>query len=306
MRNIRLINKLCPGDCLVMTAAIECLHKQHPGEFQTDIQTSCDDIFKNNPHVKTLENAQEIEMNYPLVNFCNQRPVHFIKGYCDYLAESLGVPIDTHTNRPHIYLSSEEKAWMSQVQEMVGRPIKYWVINAGIKSDYTCKSWGHFNYQNLVDLLYGKIQFVQIGESNHNHEPLENVINLIGKTDARQLMRLCWHAQGGVGPITFIQHIFAAYQKPYVALLGGREPLQWENYPTQTTMSTLGMLPCCQFTGCWKSRVVPLGDNDQKDQNLCELPVIGVETIPKCMAMIEPTDVASSILKYYEGGVLRF
>lgn len=305
-----LKNFQSPGDVLVMTGAIECLRIMYPGKYLIDVDTSCNAIYEGNPGITKLDrkdpDVRVIDMQYPLIHKCNQRPVHFIQGYCDYLSEQLGVPIPPLVNRPQIWLSEKEKKWLPQVHEFTGRPVRYWVINAGIKNDFTNKNWGYHNYQKVVDQTQGLIQWVQIGAREHVHKPLVGVIDMLGKTDARQLIRMCWHAQGGLGPITFVQHIFAAFQKPYVALLGGREPMQWEGYHTQTTMSTLGQLPCCQYEACWKSRTVPLGDNDDKDKSLCALPMFTQSgAIPKCMAMISPDDVVRAVSRYYTGGVIR-
>jgi hypothetical protein len=312
-QKLHLTNFLSPGDCLVMTGAIECLRTQHPGKYRVQVSSSCNAIYENNPGIDLTFGLRDpdvttIGMEYPLIHQSGSRPVHFIQGYVDWLAEKLNIKLNTSTNRPHLFLSSEEQSvWVPQIQEVVGNKIPYWVINAGTKQDYTAKGWGRQNYQEVVNKLRGRIQFVQIGEAGHLHKPLDNVINMLGKTDARQLIRLCWHASGGLGPITFLQHIFAAYEKPYVALLGGRETLAWEHYPTQTTMSTIGQLSCCRFNGCWKSRVVKLNDNDPKDQVLCEFPTYGGEdVIPKCMAMISPDDVIKQMMRYYEGGVLKW
>lgn len=35
------------------------------------------------------------------------------------------------------------------------------------------------------------------------------------------------------GPITLLQHLFAAFEQPYVALLGGREPVMWTQCPAR-------------------------------------------------------------------------
>lgn len=310
-KKIILGNSQSPGDVLVMTGAIECLHEQYPGQYLTGVSTTADQIFENNPHITPLKKSDPdvrfIPMHYPLINSCNQRPVHFLQGYCDYLGEQLGHPIVCTTNQPHLYISDQENAWLPQVHEKTKKPIRYWVINAGTKFDYTAKNWGVQNYQTLAEMLYGKIQFVQIGASEHYHRPLNGVIDLVGKTDIRQLIRLCWHAEGGVGPVTFLHHIMAAFHKPYVCLNGGREPVSWEQYPTATMLNTIGRLPCCQGGGCWRSRTVSLGDGDEKDKSLCELPVFGGEdTIPKCMAMIHPEEVARAIEQYYLGGVLKY
>ncbi len=132
-------------------------------------------------------------------------------------------------------------------------------------------------------------------------------MNLVGRTDVRRLVVLASRAQGGLGPITLLQHLCAAFEKPYVALVGSREPVQWVQYPLQTTLHTLGKLPCCRTRACWRSRVVPLGDGNEHDGSLCERPILGmIRPAGKCMTMIRPADVIRAIEGWYEGGVLTY
>lgn len=197
---------------------------------------------------------------------------------------------------------------MNQVEEhFTHRPTKFWIVNAGVKQDYTLKQWPVEYYQEVIDHFRGTIQFVQVGASEHDHPTLASVINLVGQTDTRQLIRLCYHAQGGIGPITFIQHLFAGFEKPYVALLGGREPVNWVQYPLQTTLHTLGKLPCCRTRSCWRSRAVALNDRSEQDQSLCDSPVLGMaRPVGKCMAIIKPIEVIRAIESCYEGGALTY
>jgi len=304
-----LVNKLCPGDVLVMTAAVESLHLAHPNKYITDVETTAPEIWENNPRARRLTGqvrtkARHLEMNYPLVHQSDQRPVHFLQGYTDFLAEELGHPIPTLTNRPHLFLSEEEKKWLPQVHEETKQPTKYWILNAGTKPDFTAKGWGADNYQEVVNQLKGQVTFVQIGEKHHNHPTLKGVINLVGKTTTRQLIRACYHAQGGLGPSTFIQHIFAAYQKPYVLLLGGREPQHWTAYTSQRTLSTHGALTCCRDKACWKSRTVKLNDGNPQDSSLCTQPTPGPDPIPRCLALISPADTVRAIQTYMNGDAL--
>src|SRR5205807_1627752 len=130
---------------------------------------------------------------------------------------------------------------------------------------FTLKQWPVEHYQQVVDHFRGNVSFVQVGSAEHDHPKLDGVIDLVDRTNTRQLMRLTYHADGGLGPITFLQHLCAAFEKPYVALLGGREPVSWVQYPLQTTLHTLGKLPCCRTKACWKSRVVALHDGGEQD-----------------------------------------
>ena len=204
---------------------------------------------------------------------------------------------------------------MSQVAEQ-GYHGPFWILVAGGKYDFTAKWWNPSSYQKVVDYFLGRIPFVQVGEHSHWHHPLENTLNLIGKTDVRQFVRLMYHASGVVCPVTFAMHLAAAVEtkpeqpknRPCVVIAGGREPPQWEAYPHHQFISTNGALWCCDNGGCWKSRCQLVGDGDLKDQrDLCERPVEIRPNlrIAQCMEMISADDVIRRIEMYLQGGAIR-
>ena len=291
--------RLCPGDEMARTAAVESLHLQYPDEFETDIRTNHPAIWENNPRVTAVADGdgQLIAMEYPAIHTSNQRAESFLNGYVRDLGRKLDRPLELRTNRPHVYLSDDEETWVSQIEQhhTDGKRVPFWIVNAGVKSDFTNKQWPPESYQRVVDATIGRIQWVQVGNGGR-HPKLNGVIDLIGQTDTRQLLRLCFHACGGLGPVTFLQHVMAAFRKPYLCLNGGREPVNWVSYPHQHTFHTIGQLECCRDGGCWKSRTVKLGDNDDKDNSLCEFPILGgVEAFPKCMGLISPESVISTL-----------
>ncbi len=306
VRRYILKNHLSPGDVLCMTAAIYSLRKRHPGRFEIAVNTTAQPLWEHNPDLVPLEEArqrgfEEVQTHYPLVNQSNQRAVHQLQGYCDFLEENLGVEVPLLTNRPHLYLSRAEKEWLNQVQEATGRKQKFWLVCAGRKDDYTAKFAGTEFYQRVVDLLRGRVFFVQVGAKEHHHPPLRNVLNLVGKTDLRQLVRLAYHAEGGLGGTTLLLHLMAAWEKPYVCLLGGREPVPWNAYPKTHLLHTIGLLPCCKDAACWKSRTVKLGDGKKMgdgkelDDSLCSDPVPLDEPVPRCLALLRPEEAAGRI-----------
>jgi ADP-heptose:LPS heptosyltransferase len=289
---------LCPGDILTMTAAVESLHLTYPGEYQTDVRTPSPEIWQHNPRIIKVEDddpqAEKIDLHYPSINRSNQEHIPFLGGYTDDLARKIDRPLTLKVNRPCLYLSDDEKTWIDQVRHHFtdGRKVPFWLVNAGIKSDYTAKAWPVEYYQEVVSRTLGRIQWVQVGAKEHDHPTLDGAISLVGKTDHRQLIRLVWHARGGLGPVTYLQHLCAAWEKPYICLLGGREPVTWTQYPLQHTLHTIGMFSCCQTSACWKSRIVPAGDSSSKDQSLCQWPVIGLaRPVARCMAAIRPDEV---------------
>lgn len=299
-KKLVLQNHLSPGDVVVMTAAVESLHAAYPGEYLTDVRTPVPEIWLNNPWITDIpddEPHEAIKMEYPLIHHSNQRAVNFLEGYAAYLAAVLKRPIPLCTNRPHLYLSEEEKNWMPFVTEHFhgGRRVPYAVLVAGTKNDFTAKQWPVEYYQEVVNRTLGRFQWVQIGDSSHDHPKLKNVIDLVGRTCHRTLQRVVYHAEVGLGPTTYLMHLCAAFEKPYILVAGGREPNTWNSYPRMHNLHTIGTLPCCT-TACWRSRVVRLNDSDTKDLCLCDRPIVGLERpVGQCMSMIKPERVLATL-----------
>lgn len=308
MRRLILQSFQSPGDVLMLTAAVRDLHSAHPGEFQIDVRTSADALWQHNPRLTRLDAAQKgvevLDMHYPLIHQSDHRPVHFLQGYHDDLEQKLGKTIPVTQFRGEIHLTPDEK--QSPPPLGVDLPERFWIVMAGGKHDFTAKWWNPASYQAVVDHFQGRISFVQCGEAGHWHPPLKNVVNLVGKTPLRDFVRLMYHADGVLCPVTFAMHLAAAVEtkpgrpplRPSVVVAGGREPPHWEAYPGHQFLHTVGLLPCCATGGCWKSRCQPIGDGDEKDRhNLCERPVQVTSDlqIPFCMEAITPADVIRRI-----------
>ena len=317
MKRLILRNSLSPGDIVMLTATVRDLHAAYPGEYLTDVRTPVPQLWENNPYLTHLEETdtrvEVIDMHYPLINRSNQGAYHFIHGFTQFLELHLRQRIPVTAFKGDIHISALEKTWMSQVEEL-GYRTPFWIMMAGGKRDYTAKWWDPGGFQQVVDHFRGRIRFVQCGDSDHWHPRLKGVIDFVGKTDMRQFVRLMYHADGVVCPVTMAMHLAAAVetksgrtpQRPCVVIAGGREPTQWEAYPTHQYISTVGALDCCATGGCWKSRCQTVGDGDPKDQDLCvyPTPVRAGVNIPRCMAMIRPEDVIRRIEMYYEGGAI--
>lgn len=252
-------------------------------------------------------------VQYNDIHNCGWSGRHFSTAFHMDLETNLGVSVPQTTLLPDLHLSDEERGWASQVEDTFGYRGPFWLINAGHKSDYPLKQWGFENWQRLVDILADRIQFVQVGELSspealeahhkgkggqivHEHPELRGVLDLRGKTDLRQLIRLTYHAQGAVCGVTCLAHMMAAWRKPCVTIAGGREPRRWESYPMHRYMDTLGQLPCCDYDGCWLD-----GQMKGKENKLCKRMAGGR---PLCMRMITPERVADEVMGYYRGGVL--
>jgi hypothetical protein len=317
MRKLILRNFQSPGDILMLTAAVRDLHLTYPDEFVTDVRTSCPAIWENNPYVTPLEedacDVETIDCEYPLIHKSNDVPYHFIHAFIENLNDRLGLAIRPTRFHGDIHVSDLEKSWFSQIEEILKEPIPFWIVVAGGKFDYTTKWWALDRFQEVVDHFRDRLLFVQVGDNEHYHPPLRNVIDLRGRTDLRQLVRLVYHSQGVLCPVTLLMHLAAAVEvgpfmprhRPCVVVAGGREPTQWEAYPHHQFLHRAGALPCCEHGGCWKSRVLPLGDGDEKDlpENRC---VDVIDNLPRCMDLITTQDVIRAIEIYFEGGVVSY
>jgi ADP-heptose:LPS heptosyltransferase len=318
-RKIILKNHQSPGDILMLTAAVRDLKLSHPN-IQVDVRTSASEIWENNPYLTKLDeknkNVKTYKVDYPLIHTSNQGQHHFIHGFRYDIEKKLNLKIKPTLLKGDIHISEQEKSWISQIEE-TGVKKDFWIIMAGGKYDFTAKWWNPKYYQEVVDHFRNKIIFVQCGEEKHWHPKLYNTINLIGKTDFRQFIRLIYHSIGVVCPVTVAMHLAAAVEtrkrppinRACVVIAGGREPPQWEAYPHHRFLAINGSMDCCDDGGCWKSRCQKVGDGDKKDeQDMCIYPIKIDDDllIPKCMNMIKPKDVIRAIEWYYEGGVIEY
>ncbi len=316
MRKLILRNFQSPGDIVMLTAAVRDLHRCHPGEFITDVRTSCPDLWQNNPLLTPLdEQAPDVtvlDCHYPLIHRSNQEPRHFLDGFVEFLNEQLGLRIRVTAFKGDLYISQAEKDWFSEIAAREGQAPPFWLFASGGKFDFTAKWWDAARYQQVIDNFRGRIQFVQVGEDHHHHPALDGVIDLRGQTTLRQLVRLMYHAEGAISAVSLLMHLAAAVEvkpgmplnRPCVVVAGGREPPHFTAYPHHQFIHTVGALRCCDNGGCWKSRAVPLGDGDVHD-NPDALCVDPVGTLPRCMDMITADDVIRRIEYYFRGGALR-
>ncbi len=318
MQRLILQSYQSPGDIVMLTAAVRDLHRAYPGQFQTDVRSSADALFENNPWITRLSDrergVQTLTMHYPLIHESNQRPYHFLHGYVQFLEQQLDLRIPLTAFKGDIHLTTEEQTSPLKIDGVV-LPARYWIMVAGGKYDFTAKWWNPASYQAVVDHFQGRLQFVQCGEQGHWHPPLRDVTNLIGKTSLREFIRLMYWADGVVCPVTLAMHLAAAVatppdrppRRPCVVIAGGREPTHWEAYPHHQYLTSVGMLSCCADGGCWKSRCQKVGDGDAKDsRELCEQPVQVSDDlmIPLCLDMITPGDVIRRMEMYLSGHAL--
>jgi len=333
--SLLLTNKQCPGDFVVMTAALRDLALCYPGRYDVYANVLQPDILVGNPYIKRLNNIQRprsIILGYDKgvysVNRSNQNRAHFMWGFIGELNHHLKLAVRLTEFRPAMFMTDEEKA---------NRPIKepYWVFVSGGKLDYTAKWWDPARWQQVVNRMAPRVKMVQVGGTGggtHIHKELEGTVDLRGKTSFRQLIKLIYHSEGVVCIVTCLMHIAAAFNKPCVVISGGREPWWWEaytlenrkanmllgnpawqppspdNYIPHQYLHTLGQLPCCQNFGCWKDKILPPEVPAPPRKTKCSKPVkVGDNLwLPECLDRIKADDVIQAMEWYYDRGILSW
>lgn len=319
-------NTQCPGDYVVLTAAIRDINTQYPGRFNFVADTLQNDIFRYNPNIEIGgKYGRSITATYNKspygIGRSNQNKNHFMWGFLGDLNMALKTQAVLSAFRPDLYVSAEEKA---------APPIKfdrpYWVFVSGGKADYTAKIWDPFLWSQVIETLSKEFIMVQVGGGSHKHPVIKGSYDLTGRTSFRELMRLIYHSHGVICIVTCLMHIAAGYNKPCVIIAGGREPYTWEAYTEETRLfnmrigiptwnppagdtfiphkylHTIGKLECCHSHGCWRSRVDGHGI-------LCK-DVVSSQSgsgvrFPRCLSMITPDMVVDSVHGYYREGILE-
>lgn len=354
-RKLLLVNHDGLSDTVLLTALVRDFQRATGGEFLVDVHTRGMPLWLYNQHISRLDwravsydgSAALEPHEYALPgeraklvcydpeiqvvqlsksghfaaseSLSHINAYHAIHSFAHDISQKLGlssiVPIGEQ--KGDVILSDVERGWVSQVEEL-GIPHTFWVVSTGGVYERSAQWWDPVRYQRVVDEFQGKITFVQVGLADEHHPKLRGVVDLVGKTDLRQLVRLMYHAGGYLGPANFLMHLAAAVPvRPFdramrrrapkraaVIIAGGREPSQWIAYEGHQVVHTNGMLPCCAVGGCGKTRCEVPRPLEPNPESLCSAPVSisRGSVIPRCLDMITPRAVIDRIQFYYEGG----
>lgn len=320
---IVLVHGCAPGDITVLTALPRDIELAYPGRYEIWTSTHCQPLWNCNPHVvahkgRPPAHIRQIKLDYSAyMPHKQRRKEHFITAFHQEFEKHEGIYVPCRYPKGDLHLEPERE----HVAPLAGR---YWVVFTGGKRDFTTKLWSAWRWQALVNALTASgLQIVQCGAEHHGHTnpPMQNVFNLVGKTDLRDILWVIKHAEGVICPITFPMHVAAALDKPCVCIAGGREHWWWEAYANVKNFQQFGpdaeavkvphrylhtqdLLPCCTGKGCWKNKI--LAAQRDKHQAYCKLPVddgFG-QTIPACLDMISVDHVVEAVMSYYADGTL--
>lgn len=295
-RKLLLKNNQCPGDILMLTAAVRDLKRAYP-DIQIAVATRHPFLWENNPYINHPEREYELyPLGYQTPHQTKNHPAreHFIYAFHSSLERDFDIKIPRGAAFPDIHLTYSEK----NPYLMVEKPIL--LINAGSKGDFPIKQWPIEYYQEIAYRCADKYTVVQIGETRTGKHPkLKGVIDMVDKTPGRDIVRLMWQASAVLTGVSFPMHLCAALNhldgaRKCVVIAGNREDTAWEKYPDMYYLQK----PCnCveMGTGCWKRLLPPL---PQYDNEVCSEPVrkADLRYYAKCIADITPEDVVKCLL----------
>ena len=167
----------------MLTAAVRDLHAAAPGQFQTDVRTSCPGLVGEQPapHAAARGRGGRGSDRHALPADPPEQPAALPfhpRLSVQYLEERLGVRIPVTAvpgGHPPVRRgkASSVPGWRGRAYRSASG--SWWPAG---KRDFTAKWWDPARFQTVVDHFRGRIAFVQCGEAGHWHPPLEGVINL--------------------------------------------------------------------------------------------------------------------------------
>lgn len=290
-KSIHIIQNQCPGDILMLTAAVRDLHTAYP-DLAIMVSTTSRFLWANNPHVSHGFRADRIiRLGYqtPRMKGFTGEQHHFIYAFHESLEKELDIDIPRGKPYPDIYLTDVEKAPIISTN----KPLL--LINAGSKPDFPIKQWPVERFQRVVAALGDKYTIAQIGDVrlNAKHPKLGGVVDMVGKTPGRGLLALMWQSVGVITGVSYPMHLCAAInakdtrQRKCVVIAGNREDVYWEKYPDHDYL-TGEIRDCCREHACWRRYT----DSSQPASDLCLHVVNGAAA---CMADIAEKDVTACL-----------
>jgi ADP-heptose:LPS heptosyltransferase len=143
--------------------------------------------------------------------------------------------------RPYIYLTRPEK----EAGKLVKNQIIIQSSGVAARHFFSTKEWFPERFQQVVNRLKGKFNFVQIGSVKD--PALDDVIDLRGKTSLRQCAAILSQSLVFIGLVGAQMHLARAVDCRSVIIYGGRELPSQSGYIANENL--VGITPC---SPCWR------------------------------------------------------
>ena len=282
-------NRQAWGDICIMTSAVRDFKMAYP-QVRVGVVTTARHLWDNNPHIdhQFIEGPVVVDIGPGwLTNKSNSTDLHIVNAFRISMEQKLGITIPQGPIKTDLWMTEEE---ISR-KPLVDGP--YWILSPSGAPGWPLKMYD--KWEEVVHLLKD-ITIVQIGlKDQYPHIP--GTVDWRGKTQdpitgIRDVIHLFYHCEGSLGLVSAHAHIISSFGYPCVVVAGAREPAHFTHYQGHQYISTDACLPCAK-KACWHCKL-------EGCPNLID------SHIPKCVHIIPADLVASSVRRYYEGGVLRY
>lgn len=161
------------------------------------------------------------------------------------MCEQAGI-VGPVTLRPYLTLTDAERAGGARVERQVV------VQSAGVSKVQAMrtKQWYPERFQQVVDLLRGRYNFVQVGMPSD--PPLDGVLDLRGRTSVRETAALLSQSLTFVSQVGLLMHLGRAVDRRGVIVYGGRETPAQSGFTGHENLYS--PVPC---SPCWRQRTCP-------------------------------------------------
>ena len=214
-------------------------------------------VFECNPHVYNGEEGVKLfplVLNNPKANYCKLDTPTYTKQRYDkhmiaQMCEVYG--IQDPDIQCEMFFLDEEREQVSNLLQKEGIGKDYIVIEPHSKENYTPnRKYSFKKWQNVVNSLKHKIQFVQIGAPRS--EVLEDVVSLVGKITFREAALVIEKSRIFVSTEGGLSHAANAVKKRSLIVLTGYQGYDMVAYPNNINVDISTHGPCGLKIDCDK------------------------------------------------------
>ena len=265
------------GDAVILTSVIRQMKKAHPGISVNVLSVKYSELFSFDPRLTNIRKAEPGAEMY-LAHFHNLWDIiksdteHYARLLHNELMRLTGLTWDTSNIIPEFHLP---KGALNPVRTVLNHQGPYWILSGNHSTEE--KFWPY--YPDLIRLLRGKVQFVQIGTGTD--KAFEGALSLLGKTTIHEILTCFRDAAGVIGGPGFSGHIAAGFKKPCIVIAGAIEHPAFIGYDNQIVIDSINKVQCNCIDSSFQKKCTAWDG-----------------TATACMRAITPGQVAEAVLKY--------
>lgn len=308
------------GDTLVTTGFFKDFKEQFPNYkiyYKVDSNNSYAinqkiDVFKNNSNV-SIWNGEHVDMiiEYKCGEYYEKSdviPCIMNSIIYEIFNKNTGLSVIQNTFNIDVYPTNEEILnILNKFDINLSKPIC--LVCAGVHpSINTVKYVGTKKIQTIIDSLKDKITFIQIGDTGNGYiqNRLNNVINLVDKTNVRDLFALMYYSSfvlTGIHSLLHIASMKSKFNKNVYVFYGNREcPEYYSTYLKldHTKFKLLGYdkekyKKCLNDRCCCLKDITNVNDYNKNLKLCCSVVKVENEYIAECMNNINENDIINDI-----------